>query len=276
MSRAALSGVLCSSLDLEDHLHHAEHDLEDDQSDDVPLDPERETVLEKAVHGFGGAGDELQLAVERAVAVAQVVLVDQAGPQPLELGVIPEQVGLLLDLDATDHLVLHDEGTADVAQQLLALASRDDTVLHVDGEGLDAVEDGGDAGFVLGEDDGSGEDIGDELEAWQVGAGEAEPAAVGSIGRTGADAQFDLFGFGLLGWVGEERSEELEEGGFFEGGDVEGDHDAVAKEHGGSALAGGDHEGCAGEHGGSLDGLEVDAFGHEDGADADGRAIVEG
>ena len=63
------------------------------------------------------AQDDVLFVVEGAGAVAQFVFLRETGIEPLEFGVVPQQIGLFPGLDATDHFVLDEQRIADLAQQ---------------------------------------------------------------------------------------------------------------------------------------------------------------
>src|SRR5436305_7656983 len=89
---------------LEDREIDGEHELDHDQSNDVPLDPEVPALGHQVEQGLDGARNHLEFAVEGAVSLGQLVLVGEPHIEPLERGMIPEHLGLLAGLDATDHL----------------------------------------------------------------------------------------------------------------------------------------------------------------------------
>src|SRR5260370_30886234 len=99
---------------LEDREINGEHELDHDQANDVPLDPEVPALGHQVEQSLNSARDHLELTVKAAVALGQLVLVGEPHIEPLERGMIPEHLGLLAGLDATDHLVLNGEHVPDM------------------------------------------------------------------------------------------------------------------------------------------------------------------
>src|SRR4051794_17901523 len=63
--------------------------LDDDQADDVPLEPDRPLVLHEVEEGADGVAGQRELAVDRLAAFLEVVFVGQPGVQSLEVGAVP-------------------------------------------------------------------------------------------------------------------------------------------------------------------------------------------
>jgi hypothetical protein len=72
-------------------LHERERDLEHDQPHDGPLDPQRPAVLQELQRGPGRLRDQGELAVQHGRPLADLEVVAEAGPEPLEFGMVPEQ-----------------------------------------------------------------------------------------------------------------------------------------------------------------------------------------
>src|SRR6516225_1008814 len=141
-----------------------EPDLDDDEDDDVPFEPEAPLVLNQLEQRPNRVVDEVELALDRARALAQLVLVLEAQIDALQFGMVPEDLGLLLDLDAADHALLGLQDIADLAQEIARLGEGAALLLQAVGERLDAVEDFGDARFVMAQDQALRERARDELQ----------------------------------------------------------------------------------------------------------------
>ncbi len=154
----------------------------------------------------------------------------------------PQQFRTFLDTDASHHFVLDDEGSADMAEQFVGLSASGGSSLQRVGERFDGIEDGGDAGFAFGEGNASGHDIGDDLEAFDIEFFHPDDAIDGLFAGILVDADFGAFVFGVVAWERDERGEVFEEGGFFDGGEIEEDGDAVSEQDGGALVTGADGE----------------------------------
>jgi hypothetical protein len=64
---------------------------------------------------------------------------------------VPKNIRLFLHLDAPDHAVLGEQDVTDLTQQFFSLRTRSALSLELDSERLDAVEDTGNAGFRMPE-----------------------------------------------------------------------------------------------------------------------------
>ena len=102
----------------------AEQQFEADQADDVPLEAQAALVVDEFDQGAGGLADQRELSLHCAAALDQLVLVLQSRIKALELGMVPENIGFFLDLDASDHAVLGQQNVADLPQQLSGLRAR--------------------------------------------------------------------------------------------------------------------------------------------------------
>ncbi len=113
-------------------------------------------------HRVGGAADDLQLARDRAPALGQIVLVDKARPEALELGMVPEDVGLLVEVDAAGEPLLQDQRLPDLLEKCRLRAARQVPLAQGLRDRVDALEGGGDAALVVGKRHAHGERLGDE------------------------------------------------------------------------------------------------------------------
>jgi hypothetical protein len=77
----------------------------------------------------------------------------------------PEELGLLASFNPANHLLLHQELVADVAQQLLSVSVGALLLSQGRGERFDAVEVLGDPGLVVREHQALGEDVGNQLQS---------------------------------------------------------------------------------------------------------------
>ncbi len=89
---------------------------------------------------------------------------------------VPQHVRLFLDLDAPDHPVLRQQHVADLTQEVSCLRARPSAALQFRGERLDAIEDAGDLGLVVGQHQAFGQHIGDDLQALGRGVLERDGA----------------------------------------------------------------------------------------------------
>ena len=130
----------------------AEKQFQADEADDVPFQAQTALVVHEFDEGAGGLADQRELSLHSAAALHQLVFVLQSRIKPLELGMIPKNIGFFFDLYASDHAVLGQQHVADLPQQLFGLGARSALALQSHRERLDAVEDAGDARLRMPED----------------------------------------------------------------------------------------------------------------------------
>ena len=92
----------------------AEKQFEGDQADDVPFQAQAALVVHEFDEGAGGLADQRELSLHRATALHQLVFVLQSRIKTLEPGMVSQNVGFFLDLDASDHAVLGQQDIADL------------------------------------------------------------------------------------------------------------------------------------------------------------------
>src|SRR5260221_13433225 len=159
-----------------EELIEAEQDLDADEADDVPFEPDAALVLHEVDEGAHGLVDEGELALHGPAALDQLVLVLEPRIKALELGVIPQHVRLFLDLDAADHAVLRQQHVADLTQELARLRAGPSAALQFRGKRLDAIEYAGDLGLVIGQHQAFRQHVGDDLQALGRGVLEGDAA----------------------------------------------------------------------------------------------------
>ncbi len=76
----------------------------------------------------------------------------------------PQQLGGFRGADPADHLLLHQQHIADVAQQHLAGDAGPPVFAQARGQRLDPVEEVADPRLVVGKHEALGEDVGDQLQ----------------------------------------------------------------------------------------------------------------
>ena len=101
----------------------AEKQFEADEADDVPFQAQTALIVNEFDQGAGGLADQRELSLHRTAALDQLVFVFETRIKALELGMVPKNIGLFLDLDASDHAVLGQQNVADLAQQLFGLGA---------------------------------------------------------------------------------------------------------------------------------------------------------
>src|SRR5271165_7172992 len=154
----------------------AEKQFQADKADDIPLEAQAALVVHQFDKGAGGLADQRELPLHCTAAFHQLVFVLQSRVKPLELGMIPKNIGFLLDLDASDHAVLGQQNVADLPQQLPRLGARPALALQSHCERPDAVEDTGDARFRMPQDQALRQYIGNDLEPLERGLFERDAA----------------------------------------------------------------------------------------------------
>ena len=93
-------------------------DLDDDERDDGDLKPDAALGVDEVGQRAGGLADDLKLARQRVGAILELVFVGEPGMQAFELRMIPQDVRLLLDLDAAGNALLDDQCLPDRPQHL--------------------------------------------------------------------------------------------------------------------------------------------------------------
>src|SRR5271165_69921 len=141
----------------------AEEQFEADKADNIPFQAQAALVMHEFDEGAGGFADQRELLLHRTTALHELVFVLQSRIKPLELGMVPKNIGFFLDLDASDHAVLGQQNIADLPQQLLGVGARSSLALQSHRERLDAVEDTGDARLRMPQDQALRQHIGDDL-----------------------------------------------------------------------------------------------------------------
>ena len=76
----------------------AEEQFEADEANDVPFQAQAALVVHEFDEGPGGLADQRQLSLHCTAALDQLVFVLQSRIKPLELGMVPKNIGLFLDL----------------------------------------------------------------------------------------------------------------------------------------------------------------------------------
>ena len=99
----------------------------------------------------------------------EVVFLDEARPEALQLGVVPQHVGLVVEVDAHREPLLDEQRFADLLQEVALRAARQVPLLQRLGDFLDAVEGDRDAPLVVGEGDAHRQRLGDEQQPVVVG-----------------------------------------------------------------------------------------------------------
>src|SRR5713101_9052942 len=173
------AGSTASVAEAQQEVAEAQHDLDGDEADDVPFEPHAALCLHHVEDGADGLVDERELALHAAAALGELVLVLEPRVESLELGMVPQHVGLLLDLDAPDHAVLRQQHAADLLQQAMRLRAGAAGALQPVGQRLDPVEGFGDAALVMREDQALRQHVGDDLQS--LGRGFAQRNAARGI-----------------------------------------------------------------------------------------------
>jgi lipase maturation factor 1 len=261
-----------SVLAQEDELVEGQDDLDHDEDDDVPLDPKRPLVLQQVRERLHRVRDEVELAVDRELALLELVLVLETGEEAGEARQLPEHVGLLADLHPSYHLVLGEERVPDVAQEVAVLRRRAPAPLEALGERLHGVEDRGEARLVEAEDDALGQQVGDDLQGLDGGLVHHDLPALDPVFSRGVDAQARLLGLPLRIGLTHEARELVDERDFLERVHPEQDDRPVAEERGVLPFPGRDQQGVRGQTLGELETLEVDPLAEQDRPDGDGDA----
>ena len=212
--------------------------------------------------------------------LADLEVVAEPRPEPLELGVIPEQLGRVFDAGAGHHAVLGEQSAAEMLEQLVGRAAATAPVVEVGGERLDPLELALDRVLVVGQRHALGEHVGHELKLLPADVGEDQRAALHRLLAGGLDADVEHLRLLVGRRVGlaDVRRELAEVFVDRRGRDVE-EHDRpVAKDHGHAVarrpLAGDrgpqrradqfhDERGVAGAVGGAERG-DVDRGAHQD------------
>src|SRR6185437_9937527 len=142
----------------------AQYDLDDNEADNVPFEQHAALRLHHVEDRADSLVDERELALHAAAALDELVLVLEARIEALELGVVPQHIGLLLHLDAPDHALLRQQHAADLPQQAGRLRAGAAGALQPVGERLDLVEGFGDAALVMRQDQALRQHIRDDLQ----------------------------------------------------------------------------------------------------------------
>jgi hypothetical protein len=222
----------------EDELVEGQDDLDHDEDDDVPLDPQRPLVVEEIGERLHRSRNEVELAIDRELALLQLVLVLESREEPGEAGHLPEHVGLLADRDASHHLVLGEEGVPDVPQEIAVARARAPRAPEALRERLDGVEDRGEARLVEAEDDALAQHVGDDLQGFDGRFLHQDLPALDPVFPRGVHAEACLLGLPLRVGLSHEARELVDERDLLERVDPEEDDRPVAEERGELAVSG--------------------------------------
>lgn len=155
------------------------------------------------------APNQLELAIQTLVALAKLEFGLEQAEEPLQLGVVPKQFGLVYDFYAPDHALLDHQQPSDPLQIVARAASDAPGPPELCRHRLDAVEIGGDTAFVMAQQDAPGQNLGDQLQARQRRKLNENHPLLQALGPRRIDAQLDLLGLGSVVAVREVRREAL-------------------------------------------------------------------
>ena len=114
--------------------------LGDDQDHDRRLQPRGAVGVDDVGQRMRGLDDHRELALQGLAALLQLVFVLEARIEALEVGPVPQYVGLFLDGDAARNAVLGEQRLADQAQHRASAERRAPAPRQGGGERLDHVE----------------------------------------------------------------------------------------------------------------------------------------
>src|SRR5690606_17687463 len=95
----------------------AEEHLDQDQNDDVPLEPMARAGGKQIGHGVRSLADHLELLADGPRPHCQIVVVRQLDPKTLELGMVPEHIWAIGSLDAASEPLLNVKRLSNLANQ---------------------------------------------------------------------------------------------------------------------------------------------------------------
>src|SRR5260370_38400839 len=101
----------------------AEKQFKADEADDIPFQAQAALVVHEFDERAGGLADQRELSLHRTAALHQLVFVLQPRIQTLELGMVPKDIGVFLDPDATAHPRLGQHNVAERPPHLLGLGT---------------------------------------------------------------------------------------------------------------------------------------------------------
>ena len=123
----------------------------------------RAFVPENVQEGFRILGSKAQLAFQGQVPLLELILVLEPYIEPLQIGLVPEEIGLFSHLHTAHHTLLDEQRDADVSQEVTALAGSA-TFIEVNRKGLDKIEGSGHPCLVVLDHYGFRECIGNDLD----------------------------------------------------------------------------------------------------------------
>lgn len=256
---------------MQEELVERQPDLCRDERDDVPLDAQAPLVVAQVEERLRRARDEDELALERRVPIRQLVLVLEALVEPLERRRVPEDVGLLGDLDATDGLGLHQQRPADVARELAAPQLALTAPRELLRERLDGLEALAERLLEVIEHDVLREHVRHHLQAREVDRADRRGAVRQRrrpFGRLRVDHERELVAPGRLEGLGDQRRQVPQEARLFDRAHATEDDDPVPEDHRHASRARFDDQGLRGQPVG-LERARVDALSEVEGADTD-------
>ena len=220
---------------------------------------------------LGGVADDVELAMERAAALVQLVFVLEPGIKALEIRAVPENVGLFLDRDAAGHPLPDQQRVADKLEDLSPARRAAALVGKVAREGSTMSKTALTCLFVVGEGHAfrrarrppprsrAGDEVLDEDRAARAGSGRPSPAEFDDGGLFLVRANSPATRWRKL----------ADHVVFLEGREADQNGDAIAEQGHKAVLADPEGEGRGGNHVAALEPRHVDAIAEQESAGGD-------